>query len=295
MDTSTPQRKRRHGDRKDGRLIRTLAPFYTFIPFIMKDRNDASNFFSDSIDISAADAYLRKKREEGLKGVGILHLFIAAYVRTAAQYPGINRFVSGQRIYARNNIEIVMTVKRRLAINSDETTFKLVLEPTDGIDEIFRKMSAEINKIKASDNENGTDRFAAAFSKFPRFLFRAAIRLFKLLDYYGKLPQAAISVSPFHGSFFVTDLGSLGIPPIYHHLYNFGNVPIFLAFGAKHKQSYTKPDGTTEDRRYIDYKLVVDERICDGHYYATAFKHMKHYLRNPNLLDEPVTVVSDID
>ena len=161
MDTSTPQYRRRHGDRKDGRLIRSLAPFYTFVPFIMKDRNDASNFFSDSFDISAADAYLRRKREEGLKGVGILHLFIAAYVRTAAQFPGINRFVSGQRIYARNNIEIVMTVKRRLAIDSDETTFKLVLEPTDGIEEIFRKMTVEIDKIKSSDEGNGTEKYAS--------------------------------------------------------------------------------------------------------------------------------------
>lgn len=288
-------RKRRRGDRKDGRLLRSLAPFYTFIPFVMKDRNDASNFFSDSIDISAADAYLRQKREDGLKGVGMLHLFIAAYVRCVAQFPGINRFISGQRIYARNNIEVVMTVKRRLLINSDETTFKVVFEPTDGLEQIFSKMTEEIEKIKGSEEGNGTEKFAAAFAKFPRFLFRFAIRFLKLLDYYGKLPVSAVAVSPFHGSFFVTDLGSLGIPPIYHHLYNFGNVPIFLAFGAKHRQSYTKADGTTEDRRYIDYKLVVDERICDGHYYATAFKHMKHYLRNPSLLDEPVTPVEDVE
>ena len=35
--------KRRFGDRKDGRLLRSLSPFYKIIPFIMKKRNDASN------------------------------------------------------------------------------------------------------------------------------------------------------------------------------------------------------------------------------------------------------------
>ena len=39
--------KRRFGDRNDGRLLRSLAPYFKFIPFVMKDRNDASNYFSD--------------------------------------------------------------------------------------------------------------------------------------------------------------------------------------------------------------------------------------------------------
>jgi len=295
MNNTNSKRKKRWGDRSDGRLLHSLDAFYTFIPFIMKDRNDASNFFTDSLDISAADAYLRQKREEGLKGVGMLHLFLTAYVRCVAQYPGINRFVAGQRIYARNNIEIAMAVKRKLSIDAGETTIKVVFEPTDKIEDIFRKMNEEIAKIKDSSESNGVDKVVRVFKKFPRPIFRWAIRFLYWLDYHGMIPKFLLNVSPFHASFFITDLGSLGIPPIYHHLYNFGTVPIFLAFGAKHKQSYTKADGTTEIRRYIDYKIVTDERICDGHYYATAFKHMKHYLRNPHLLDEPVTPVEDVD
>ena len=292
--TTTTPRKRR-GDRPDGRRLRSLDAFTTFIPFIMKDRNDATNFLSDSVDISAADAYLRKKREEGLKGVGMLHLFLTAYVRCVAQFPGINRFVAGQRIYARNNIVVAMAVKRRLALNASETTIKVEFEPTDKLEDIFRKMNDEIEKGKDAAEGNNVDKVVDIFSKFPRPVFRWAVSLLYWLDYHGWLPKFLLDVSPFHASFFITDLGSLGIPPIYHHIYNFGTVPIFLAFGAKHKQSYTKLDGTTEDRRYIDYKVVTDERICDGHYYATAFKHMKHYMRNPHLLDEPVTVVPDVD
>lgn len=291
---NTKPRKRR-GDRSEGRLLRTLDPFYTFIPFIMKERSDACNFFSDSIDISAADEYLRKKRDDGLRGVGMLHLFLAAYVRCVAQFPGINRFVAGQRIYARNNIVVSLAVKRKLALGSPETTIKVEFEPTDKIEDIFSKMNDEVSQVKDADEKNGVDKVVGVFKKFPRPIFRWAIRFLYWLDYHGWLPKFLLDVSPFHASFFITDIGSLGIPPIYHHIYNFGTVPIFLAFGAKHKQSYTNMDGSTELRRYIDYKVVTDERICDGHYYATAFKHMKHYLRNPHLLDEPVTVVQDVD
>ncbi|MFR5782469.1 MAG: hypothetical protein ACLUEK_11870 [Oscillospiraceae bacterium] len=42
----------------------------------------------------------------------MLHLFIAAYIRVVSQLPGLNRFVSGQRVYARNEILINMMVKR---------------------------------------------------------------------------------------------------------------------------------------------------------------------------------------
>ena len=44
--------KRRFGDRNDGRLLRSLTPYFRFIPFVMKDRNDASNYFSDQIEVS---------------------------------------------------------------------------------------------------------------------------------------------------------------------------------------------------------------------------------------------------
>ena len=117
---------RRFGDRKEGRLLRTLEPFYKFMPFIMVKRNDALNYFTDVIECTELDRYLRAKRAEGYKGMGMLHLFIAAYVRAISHAPGLNRFVSGQRIYARNNIEIVMTVKRAMTMDAPETTIKVV-------------------------------------------------------------------------------------------------------------------------------------------------------------------------
>ena len=295
MEQTKKPRKRRLGDRKDGRRLRTLDPFFTFVPFIMKDHNDSTNYFEDRVELSAAEKYLREKRQEGLKGVGMLHLFLTAYVRCVAKYPGLNRFVSGQRVYARNNIEVCLAVKRTLTLDGSETTIKVELEPTDRIEDVFRKMNTEIDKIKNGEEENGTEKFAAAFAKFPSFLFRFSIRFLKLLDYYGLLPQAAVNVSPFHGSFFITDLGSLGIPPIYHHLYNFGNVPIFLAFGAKYRERELAADGSVVEKRYVDYKVTTDERTVDGLYYAMAFRNLKHLLRNPKLLDEPVIVNEDID
>ena len=106
--------KRRFGDRKEGRQLRSLEPFYKFIPYIMQKKNDACNLYEDSIEVSEAERWLREKRRDGWKSIGMLHLFIAAYARTCAHCPGINRFIGGQKIYARNHIEVIMAVKRSM-------------------------------------------------------------------------------------------------------------------------------------------------------------------------------------
>lgn len=287
--------KRRLGDRKDGRLIHSLAPFYKFMPYIMPTKNDAYNQFEDCIEITDTDRWLRQKRLEGYKGLGYLHLFIAAYVRMVSMRPGINRFVAGRRIYARNNIEVVLTVRRTMSTTSNETTIKAVFAPTDTIFDVYRKMNEKIDEIKYGGEDNNTEQVAGALLKLPRFLLRFAIGCLRVMDYFGIIPQKLLDASPFHGSMIITDMGSLGIPPIYHHLYNFGTLPMFIAFGAKRKAVELDREGKAVERKYIDFMAVMDERVCDGYYYASSFKYMKMFMHNPSLLEvPPENVVEDL-
>lgn len=288
-------RKRRFGDRKEGRRLRTIDPIIAFTPFIMKTRGDAANYFSASADIESAEKYIRKKRDAGFKGFGMLHIIIAAYVRSVSQYPAVNRFVAGKRIYARNNIEVVMTVKKKMTSTAGETEFKVIFDPNDTIDTVYERIDSEIEKIKNQEDTH-TDKTAAIFSRLPRPLLGAAIRFIGWLDYHGWVPETLLRASPFHGSIVITDLGSLGIAPVYHHLYNFGTVPIFVAFGAKRKAFELNREGKPVEKKYVDYTVVCDERICDGYYYAIAFKYFNYLLRNPEQLEAPPEyVVEDID
>ena len=219
--------------------------------------------------------------------MGMLHLFIAAYVRAVASCPSLNRFVSGQKIYARNNIEVIMTVKKALTADAEETSIKVIFEPTDTVFDIYRKMNEQVDEIKADDGANGTEKVAGLLMKIPGLLLKFAVWFLNLLDYFGWLPQALLDVSPFHGSMIITDLGSIGIPPIYHHLYNFGNLPVFIAFGAKRRVVELDKTGMPAERKYVDYRVVMDERTADGLTYATAFKYLKYYMKNPAALELP--------
>ena len=88
--------KRRFGDRKEGRLLRSLPAFAKFVPFIMPTRNDACNQYEESFEVSDVDRRLRKLRVDGYKGIGILHFIIAAYIRGVSMLPGMNRFGIGR-------------------------------------------------------------------------------------------------------------------------------------------------------------------------------------------------------
>ena len=288
-------RRRRMGDRKEGRLLRSLPGFAKFIPFIMPQRNDRSIHYEESFEVTELDRMLRKLRVEGYKGIGILHFLIAAYIRGVSRMPGLNRFVVGRRIYARNNIEVVMTVKRALSIDASETTIKVVFEPTDTILDVYRKMNEKIDEIKSSEDNNGTEDFADTFARLPRFLLRFLIAILRVMDYFGWIPQSLLSVSPFHGSMIITDLGSLRIGPVYHHIYNFGTLPTFIAFGAKRHAYELNRRGEMVDHKYVDCKFVLDEGIVDGHYWAQFLLAYRYMFEHPEiLLSPPSKVVEDI-
>ena len=289
-------RKRKFGDRSDGRRLRTIDPISAMMPFVMKKRNDASNLFSHTVEISDTERYLRDKRISGYPGIGLLHIFIATYIRTVSQYPAINRFVSGQRLYSRDKVELVMVIKKEMRVDATETSIILSFDKTATIFDVYHALNTEIEKIKNGDDDTETDDLAKALIKLPRLLLKFVVSTLEVMDYFGIMPKAILKASPFHGSLVITDLGSIGLSAIYHHLYNFGNMPVFISFGAKRKARELNADGTSVERKYIDYKLVMDERCCDGFYFSQAFKLFRSILRKPDVLEMPPdNVMEDID
>ena len=51
--------------------------------------------------------------------------------------------------------------------------------------------------------------------------------------------------------------------------------------------------GAVVERKYIDYKVVMDERTVDGIYYANALKYLKYFMKNPSALEQPPEKVNE--
>ena len=286
------------GDRNDGRKIRTLAPMAQITAYFQVERNTCSNLFEESFEISHVERYIRQKRREGLTDFGLTHVLLAAYVRGLCKYPQLNRFISGQKVYTRGeDIQYCMVIKKEMSVDSPDTSIKVHLSRKDTAEDVYRKLNDAIEKVKATQElDSGIDNLIGYLNLIPSVVLKFVVWLLKFLDYFGMLPKFLLELSPFHGSLFFTSMGSLGIKPIYHHLYDFGNLPVFGAFGCKRRALEVQEDGTVVQRKYIDVKFVLDERIVDGYYYAAFFKHYRSILRHPEIMDlPPEELISDID
>lgn len=285
------------GDRVDGRRVRSLPPANQVSPYIMVNRNGSSNLFEEAFEITNVDRYIRQKRREGLTSFGIMHVFLTAYCRGVAKYPGVNRFIAGQKIYSRGeDIQFCMTIKKDMTTDGAETEIKLHLSPRDTVYDVYKKMNDAIVKVKNTPLDAGVDNTAYALTMVPGVVLKFLVWFLKTLDYFGLLPKFLLEVSPFHGSIFFTSMGSLGIPPVYHHLYDFGNLPVFGSFGCKRRALELQEDGTVVQRKYVDFRFTLDERTVDGFYYAAFLKYYKRLIQHPEVLDEaPAEVVKDMD
>ena len=278
---------------KEFRRVKTISPMSAVIPFIMVNRTGSQNFISDSVDIEKVEKYIKEKQTQGMQNISMMHVMIAAYIRLVSQRPALNRFIRGQRVWTRKNVEVSLTIKKEMSLDSPDTVVKITLPPSATLDDVYTALNNEIVSYRANPGGDFDDT-ARAFTRLPGLIFKFAVASLRFLDYFGLMPKAIAKVSPFHCSYFITSMGSLGIPPIYHHLYDFGSCPVFFSFGAKRRTYEIDNTGLVRRRQYMDFTFVLDERICDGYYYASALKLLKNILKNPWQLDEVPTVIPDI-
>ena len=272
------------GRRADGKPVKNLPPEFKLMPSIMKERSDAQVFFKQDIVITAMDEYISKKTEEGIK-LSYMDIIFAAAVRIISERPQLNRFVINGRVFDRNEILTSISIKKSLTDDGEETSLKLHFKGDETIMDVKDKLESVIDENKNTENENATDKLADFIAKVPVSFVKLAIGMLRKMDKHGMLPKSILDASPFHTSIYITNVGSIGIDSIYHHLYNFGTTSMFLAMGKK-KKSYVYEDDDIKQEKCITIAFVGDERICDGYYFASSFRSLVKYLNKPELLEK---------
>ncbi len=272
--------------RKDGYRLKDCDPFYEIIPHIMAERNDATNLFEQDIDYDNIQQYVNDCRGKGIK-MAHMSVIIASFIRTIAKYPQLNRFVVNKKIYARNHLSVCFVALS--GDKSDETVNKIYFNLDDDIFTINEKIHKAVEIARAPHQENSMDKLLKKVMKFPA-LVGGVVNLLKWVDKKFGLPFSVVDGSPFHTSLFITNLASIRIAPIYHHIYNFGTTGVFVAMGIPTKKVVQKGEEFVE-KKVQTLKICTDERIASGYYFAQCFKEVNKYLKNPRLLEEKPTDV----
>ncbi|MEG2136606.1 MAG: hypothetical protein RR150_11010 [Clostridia bacterium] len=272
------------GRRPDGRRIWGADPIIHFTPYIMPTRNDAQNFCKQALDYDVMVRYIKEKRAEG-HDFSFMTIVIAAFVRAISECPELNRFIGNKQLYARNRISVSFVVLKDTHTDRiDESLAKVEFNPTDTIFDVEDKIERAIVHSRESEMGTLTDRFARIILRVPG-LPTLLIGFAKLLDRYGFLPSLIYDASPFHTSLFITNMASINMTYIYHHLYNFGTTSVFLALGKIERAVQPLAGGKITYKNQLPLGVVTDERICGGASYARAFGVLRKYLTDPTLLE----------
>ncbi|MGI5888699.1 MAG: 2-oxo acid dehydrogenase subunit E2 [Oscillospiraceae bacterium] len=273
--------------RCDGRkLTNGVDPFTRFVPLIMTKRNDAMVMSTQYIDCDKINKYINDRRKEGVQ-MSHMAVLIAAILRTYAEFPMLNRFVINKTLYARTDFVCTFIAVQNSDIeNYMETDVKLHFDLTDTIDTVQKRMDAGIEEARKDAENSGTVKFANAILKIP-LLPRIIVGILKWLDAWGVLSKDLIDISPFHSSLFITNMASLKMGYVYHHIYNFGNTSIFVGLGKREQQLKMGSDGNVTVKNVYPLGITVDERIAPGAQFAQAFQTMVKYINNPVILETP--------
>ncbi|MGN0166373.1 MAG: hypothetical protein ACI39R_09360 [Lachnospiraceae bacterium] len=286
-------RKRRRGDRYDGFKVRNLDPMGMIIPYIMPQKVDSWVLFEARIEISKTEAFIKKRRMDDMPSLTLYHVIFAALSRAMVDVPEMNRFVKNCKIYSRNVIKGAMVVMKGMRRDSERTTITPEFECDDTLKDVVEridKLTSGIDKnvkVREDKNKNDLDVLEVILCAIPSVILRNLIRFLSWLDGFGKMPKIINRLSPFHSSFFITNMGSIGLDAVYHHIYEFGTLSVFTSIGKKEVCYEQDSSGVVHRKVYVKMQTVVDERATDGFIYTLGFKAMKKYITNPELLMQP--------
>lgn len=272
--------------RADGVVVKGGDPIVKLTSHIMPYRYDAMVQFLLETRCEEMDRYIHVMSEKGIK-FSYMHIIMAAIVRMYAERPQLNRFVINGRLFQRDAIYISFTVKKQLIEDAGETTVKLKFTGEENIFEIKKMIDDAVLENKGDDKSNDTDGMAKVLNKMPNGLIKFVVKCFKYLDKHNCLPRKIIDISPFHTSCFLTNMKSISTDYVYHHLYDFGTTGLFVGLGKEHmKPVVDEQTNTIVPGKVIKIGTVIDERICDGFYYAKSIKLIRRFIQNPTLLEE---------
>ncbi len=281
------KKKKRRGDRRDGTWLRNIDAMHAFMPYLYPNRADNEAFIQESIELENIEKYLAEKNAklaDGEEEYKLFHVLLAALAKTITLRPKMNRFVKGGRMYQRNTLSLAFVVKKKFSDNGAEALAFMEFDGETTIDDVHRKISAEINECRSEKIDNSTAGMDA-FTKMPRWLLRIVMWVLHRLDYYGKVPYSLIKTDPNHATCFITNLGSIGLKAGYHHLCNWGTNSLFIVLGQKKKSPIYDDDGNMSMKDTMPIGITLDERIADGYYYSKTVKLLKYLLANPELLE----------
>lgn len=273
--------------RSDGVKVKNLDPVTKAAPFFMPTRLGAQNYMETQFRCEAIDEFISRQRKLG-NTYTYTHLMIASLVRLLYLRPKLNYFINHNVIYERKDITICMVVKKQLSDDGEDVDMKFHFTGRESLPQIKEYLDSEIAKHISPDSVYGTTKDADALGKLPNWLFRLALKFVRFMDRHNFMPKSLIEASCFHCSVFLTNLKSIKLDAIQHHLYEFGNASLFVAMGREKVAPVVEKNKELKLGKVMNVGITMDERVADGFYFAKSLRIWKDIFANLDCLLDPM-------
>lgn len=277
--------------RYNGTPIKTIKAINRFFPYAMINRCDSVVYTNFDIEIDNVLKYLDKINKDRPRDdqVKIFDVMLAAIHRLFLERPRLNRFIINRRYYQRNEHLYFFVSKREISDDGEERTIGLSLGPRDGLFEVHKKARALIRESKTGNGDKSDEKAVEILMKFPRFFVKFfSWLMYGFLDQHNLMPKSLAATDSMHGSAYIANLGSFGVNTLpFHHLYNYGDISLFFAIGAKSKKTYVDQESADIGvKNVVTMRVTIDERIADGVYFNNSFQLFTDLFMHPEKLEK---------
>ncbi|HUU78822.1 MAG TPA: 2-oxo acid dehydrogenase subunit E2 [candidate division Zixibacteria bacterium] len=279
--------------RQDGELLKTTK-FHELEFHIMPKRSESIVYFKTMIDLTYPIKFLEeynKDRKEEDK-VSLFQLYLAAGVRTITLRPKLNRFISGRRLWQRNQIIMSFVVLKNKKEEGEEVIAVIEFDPFDTLDSVQKRIYKHIYEARYGESEQ--EKIVKMFGALPRFVIRFIAWFLKWTDNHNLRLNKITKDFPFWSTAFVAHLGSLDTDAVYHHFYDIGTISLFFTLGKMHQAPVVnKKTGEIEAKTIMEIKASIDERISAGSYLGPTIDLFKELIENPESLLKPPELTNE--
>jgi pyruvate/2-oxoglutarate dehydrogenase complex dihydrolipoamide acyltransferase (E2) component len=265
--------------RPDGVLCRDVLPVRRIVPYLMRRRNESAVYHEKVYDLTRARPWLRAYNRSHQDRATLFHLFLYACARALHARPGLNRFVSGGRIYQRNEVAISFAAKKEMKDEAPFVTVKVEIPSQEPFEATVRRIADLVGEGRRGP-ERQVDKEVGIVTSLPGVVVSLLLGLARLLDRFNLFPGFMIRPDPMYASLFLANLGSVGISDTWHHLYEYGTVSIFGVIGQVERLPFVEGDGVAI-RDGVRVRFTFDERINDGFYSAASLGIAQRVLEDP--------------
>jgi hypothetical protein len=222
--------------RPDATPVASVHPVRRIMPFLMPSKNGAFVLFEQHVDAGPAGRFLAELNagRPPERCVTLFHLVLRAIGLALTEFPRLNRFVAGSRLYQRNGIWLAFSAKQRLERDAPLFTAKIQFEADEPLDDFAARVLGAVREGR-SGRESATDREIKAFLRLPAPVLppRSSAARPRRLE---PAADALLADDPLYASAFVANLGLVGLDAAFHHLYEYGTIPIFATMGRIHRR-----------------------------------------------------------